>query len=142
VAPSAEAHLVDFMHGYALLGMGQIGEAIALCERSLARVPQHLWSFHVLAVLARAHAVRSDFEQAIGLAQRVRTLNPAFPEVILDLAASCALSGQVDRGRRALADLPADVPLPLLCASRPLRGQAWEGVLRDGFARLGHALDA
>jgi tetratricopeptide (TPR) repeat protein len=135
--PQPDRYMVAFMHSFALLGMGRTEESICRAEESLALVPHHQVSFHVWQLLGRGHALRGDWDSAIRCAERSRMLKPTFPEACFDLALSYAYSGQKQRGQQVLADLGRHMNVKMLCATRPARGQAWEGWQRDGLARLG-----
>jgi adenylate cyclase len=105
----------NFSLGYGLLGrayflLGQPDEAISFTELAIRLNPRDPSVFFRYADLAEANFDKQDYQQTLHWANQSAALKPDYWYPHALIAATLALSGDLDGAKRACANLTASMP--------------------------------
>jgi TolB-like protein len=94
-----------FLGGYLRVWLGESDNAIAHFERAMRFSPLDPESYRMQAGMAAAHLFAGRFDDASAWAEKAYRDLPSFLMAVAVVAASHALAGRIDEGRRAMDDL-------------------------------------
>ncbi len=121
--------------------LGQAAKAISSFERAMRLSPRDPFRFLYLNGLAQAHTQQGTYDEAIAWAERSISDKPDWPQGPRVLASALVLSGRLDEGRRAMAELLRLVPTTRLLNwerfSGPLRNEEYKARLIEAYRLAG-----
>jgi tetratricopeptide (TPR) repeat protein len=96
-----------FLGGFLRVWLGESDNAIAHFERAMRFSPRDPETYRMQAGMAAAHLFARRFDDASAWAEKASRDLPSFLMVVGVIAASHALAGRIDEGRRAMDRLRA-----------------------------------
>ncbi len=129
-----------FLGGFLRVWLGEPDNAIAHFERAMRFSPLDPETYRMQAGMAAAHLFAGRFDDASAWAEKASRDLPSFLMVVGVIAASHALAGRIDEGRRAMDRLRALDPTLRISNLRDwlsIRRPEDVAVFADGLRRAG-----
>jgi TolB-like protein len=129
-----------FLGGYLRVWLGESDNAIAHFDRAMRFSPLDPESYRMQAGMAAAHLFAGRFDDASAWAEKAYRDLPSFLMAAAVVAASPALAGRIDEGRRAMDDLRRLDPMLRISGLKDwlsIRRPEDLAVFADGLRRAG-----
>jgi len=129
-----------FLGGYLRIWLGESDSAIAHFDRAMRFSPLDPESYRMQAGMAAAHLFAGRFDDASAWAEKAYRDLPSFLMAAAVVAASHALAGRIDEGRRAMDDLRRLDPMLRISGLKywlSIRRPEDLAVFADGLRRAG-----